>query len=354
MKKHYRHENDCLNCGTLLEGKFCHNCGQENLQIKESFGHMMNHAISDYFHFDHQFFHTLKPLLFKPGYLTNEYMAGRRAQYLHPVKMYIFISIVYFLLLFQNAHEKVTVKPAVSTKPVATKLVSDSVNKQIAKNPNLSAAQKKQIQQMVTSYAGGIVKVTHTGEPDTAEQRNGLFATKDTSYQQYLDRQQKLPAAKRDGFLKMEIRKKAITYQRKYGSRAKEVFFEEFKHNIPKMMFLMLPLFALILKITFSKSRKFYVEHLIYTFHLHCFYFIFLTFIMLLELIIPPDWVIVEWLNLAATLYVIWYIFRSLRVVYNRSIFRTITKMIGMSIMYMVVFIFCVSLVLFITALLAA
>src|ERR1700748_1877375 len=102
MKKHYRKENDCLNCGTILEGHYCHNCGQENLQIKESFGHMMNHAISDYFHFDHQFFHMLKPLLFKPGFLTNEYMAGKRVQFLHPVKMYIFISVVYFILLFKS------------------------------------------------------------------------------------------------------------------------------------------------------------------------------------------------------------------------------------------------------------
>ncbi|MCR8556850.1 DUF3667 domain-containing protein [Mucilaginibacter sp. BJC16-A38] len=354
MKKHYRKENDCLNCGTVLEGKFCHNCGQENLQIKESFGHMMNHAISDYFHFDQQFFHTLKPLLIKPGYLTNEYMAGRRAQYLHPVKMYIFISLVYFVLLFQNAHEKVTVKPLNPAKPVATRLKADSVNQQIAKNPNLSAAQKKQIQQQVTSYAGGIVKVTHTDDTDTAELRHGLFATKDTSYEQYLAEQQKLPANKRDGFLKMQIHKRVIVYNHKYGSRAKEVFFEEVKHNIPKMMFLMLPLFALILKITFFKNRKFYVEHLIYTFHLHCFLFIFLTFIMLLELIIPTDWSIIDWINLVSTAYITWYIFRSLRVVYNRSVFRTITKMIGMFIMYWFVFTFSVVVVLCITALLAA
>src|ERR1700739_2754377 len=112
MKKHYRSESDCLNCGTILKGHFCHNCGQENLELKENFVAMMEHAVSDYFHFDHLFFHTLKPLLFKPGYLTVEYMAGRRAQYLHPVKMYIFISIVYFLLLFQTAHETVTTTQA--------------------------------------------------------------------------------------------------------------------------------------------------------------------------------------------------------------------------------------------------
>ncbi|MDP9081462.1 MAG: DUF3667 domain-containing protein [Bacteroidota bacterium] len=414
MKKHYRKENDCLNCGTVLEGKFCHNCGQENLQIKESFGHMMNHAISDYFHFDHQFFHTLKPLVFKPGYLTNEYMSGKRAQYLHPVKMYIFISLVYFVLLFQSSHEKVENKPVAPSKPVAGKLSTDiknqdgkngnsaekqeifsgkdttyeqylaeqqklpankrdgilrmqvrkgvimvaakakadSVNQQIAKNPNLSAAQKKQLQQKVTSYAGGLVKVSEDGEPDTALQRHGLFSTKDTSYDQYLAEQQKMPISKRDGFLKMQIHKRVIIYNHKYGSRAKDVFFEEFRHNIPKMMFLMLPLFALILKITFSKSGKFYVEHLIYTFHLHCFLFIFLTFTMLLELIIPIDW-FADWITLISTLYIIWYIFRSLRVVYNRGVFRTITKMIGMSVMYWVIFIFCVMLVLVVTALLA-
>ncbi|MDB5060717.1 MAG: hypothetical protein JWP67_560 [Mucilaginibacter sp.] len=71
MKKHYRHENDCLNCGTVLEGKFCHNCGQENLQMKESFGHMLNHAVSDYFHFDYQFFHTLRPLFLSRGILLT-------------------------------------------------------------------------------------------------------------------------------------------------------------------------------------------------------------------------------------------------------------------------------------------
>src|ERR1700743_2797230 len=142
MKKHYRQENDCLNCGTTLQGHYCHVCGQENLQIKESFGHMMNHAISDYFHFDHQFFHTLKPLLFKPGFLTNEYMSGRRAQYLHPVKMYIFISLVYFLLLFQSSHKKV-VSTTVNGKPVTIENSIDSAKKAIEHNHNLSAAQKK-------------------------------------------------------------------------------------------------------------------------------------------------------------------------------------------------------------------
>jgi len=337
MKKHYRHENDCLNCGTTLEGKFCHNCGQENLQIKESFGHMMNHAISDYFHFDHQFFHTLKPLFFKPGYLTTEYMAGRRAQYLHPVKMYIFISVVYFVTLFQSGHEAVKIK---ISDPVKAGKVIDS----IAKDPDISAEEKENL----TQAAG---KLKHL---DVKEKKPGRFRTftGDTSYDQYTVSQNKLPENKRDGFLKRTYNQKALIYNEKYGERAKEVFSDELKHNTPKMMFILLPLFALILGVTFMKSKKYYVEHLIYSFHLHCFMFLFMAIIMLSENLMPNSWLpAVQWINLLATLYVMWYIYRSLRVVYHRSKFRTITKIIGMSFMYFFAFLVSGTLIFLITAL---
>src|ERR1700753_1739269 len=108
MKKH-RDQKNCLNCGNTFTGNFCNNCGQENLHLKESFGHVMTHAIADYFHFDQKFFHTLKPLLCNPGKLTIDYNEGKRVQYLHPVRMYIFISLVYFLLVFQKDHELVKV-----------------------------------------------------------------------------------------------------------------------------------------------------------------------------------------------------------------------------------------------------
>jgi hypothetical protein len=359
MKKHYRQENDCLNCGTILEGHYCHNCGQENLQIRESFGHMMNHAISDYFHFDHQFFHTLKPLLFKPGFLTNEYMAGRRAQYLHPVKMYIFISIVYFLLLFQSAHETVTTnnvkrkKPADTQKKVAA---IDSASKAIDKNTNLSAQQKealkKKLNKVKTVTDLGVVQITDDDE-DYANKPNSWFhpLTKDTSYAQYLISQKKLPEKDRDNFLLRIWNKKVYTYIGKYGSSARDVFMDELRHNTPKMMFLILPLLAVILRVTFWNSKKYYVEHLIYTFHLHCFLFLFLAMIMLLQMVIPESAItILHWINAIATFYILWYIYRSLRVVYHRSRFRTIAKMMGMSVMYFIAFSFCICLLFLITA----
>lgn len=91
----------------MVAGRFCQVCGQENIETHETFGHLAGHFISDIFHFDGMFFSTLKHLLFKPGFLTYEYVRGRRASYLNPIKMYIFISAAFFLI-FLNLY-----KPAV-------------------------------------------------------------------------------------------------------------------------------------------------------------------------------------------------------------------------------------------------
>jgi hypothetical protein len=302
MKKYYREEHDCLNCGANVELKFCTNCGQENLQIKESFGHMMNHTVSDYFHFDHQLLHTLKPLFFQPGRLTNEYIAGHRVQFLHPVKMYIFISFLYFLLLFQT-----TFAPK-------------------------------------AAYRHELI--------GTNKETNRIFppTTKDTSYSEYQGAQQKLSVGQRDGFFIRQYNKRAFSYQEKFGTRAGDVFLDELKHNVPKMMFFLLPLFALIVMVTFRKNRKYYVEHLIYGFHLHCFLFLFLVIVMLLKMVLPAFWGLEGWLDLAAVLYITWYVFQSLREVYKRNRILTLIKILAMSFSYFVVFVLCMSIVLLMTA----
>lgn len=342
MKKHYREENDCLNCGTTLEGKFCYNCGQENLQIKESFGHMMTHAISDYFHFDHQFFHTLKPLLFNPGKLTTEYMAGHRVQYLHPVKMYIFISLVYFVLLFKsNTPEIVKITDSEANTEQSTDSLKTTLKNGINNSVILSPAQKKVINNKVDFKA------------DSIKNANAVAHKKDTikTYQQYLAVQQKLPANKRDNFIEQYLEKKQFQWAHD-GKSANEIINEGMKHNLPKMMFLFLPLFALILKIAFIKNKKFYVEYLIYSFHFHCFLFLFITILMVIQLLIPHRFIdVIVIMDIAALLTILWYMYRSLRVVYGRSPLRTVTKMIGISFSYFVVFAICLTLLAGVTAL---
>jgi hypothetical protein len=345
MKKHYRHENDCLNCGTDLQGKFCHNCGQENLQIKESFGHMLNHAVSDYFHFDHQFFHTLKPLLMKPGKLTVEYMNGRRAQYLHPVKMYIFISLVFFVLLFKSNHEIVKIN---NGKKGVKNEIANEVKKNINNDNSLSDAEKKKLTGQVNKLASSdktvaIVKKDVPGKMSNA--KNDIRSDdEDSTLAQYNLNQKKLPANERDGFWQRLYTEKKLVYTEKYGKeKAMEHYLEDLRHNIPKMMFVLLPLFAVILRLAFWKNKKYYVEHLIYAIHLHCFIFLFYTIILLIQMLLPKTWsTLDEWLTTGLWIYTIYYIYRSLRVVYQRTRWRTISKMFGMSIMYWVAFVICI------------
>ncbi len=99
-RHHLRHDKNCLNCGFPVEERFCSRCGQENLEPKESVGHLVGHFFADLTHFDSKLFVTLKDLIIRPGFLTREYVAGRRVAYLNPIRMYVFISAIFFVALF--------------------------------------------------------------------------------------------------------------------------------------------------------------------------------------------------------------------------------------------------------------
>ena len=71
-----RKETNCLNCGTTVIGAYCHVCGQEKLEPKESLWYLIVHFFNDVTHFDGKFFSSLKDILFKPGFLSKEYMKG--------------------------------------------------------------------------------------------------------------------------------------------------------------------------------------------------------------------------------------------------------------------------------------
>ncbi len=95
-----RKERNCLNCNAQVHGKYCHICGQENLEPAESIWHLVTHFFNDITHFDGKFFSSLKLLILKPGFLSYEYKMGRRNSYLNPVRMYVFTSFLFFFIFF--------------------------------------------------------------------------------------------------------------------------------------------------------------------------------------------------------------------------------------------------------------
>jgi hypothetical protein len=94
-------ERICKNCERKLDAdfKFCPNCGQEHKDKVVHFKQFILDFLGDYFTFDSLIIRSVRPLLFNPGFLTKEFVAGRRVRYIPPLRMFIFISIVFFLFL---------------------------------------------------------------------------------------------------------------------------------------------------------------------------------------------------------------------------------------------------------------
>lgn len=307
-------------------------------------------------------------------------MAGRRVQYLHPVKMYIFISLVYFVLLFSRPENEIV--KLNDDKKVANTELGD------AKNQALTSEQKRNIllnldklktvkdgkldtlafksiairslknekKDTIYVYDKFTVKKGKKGGLDTTYNYDGLSdfviaSANDSTYQQYLSKQEELPADKRDNFLERYWNKKVYAWKEKGGENTKKMIEEGVKHNAPKMMFLLLPLFALMLKISFYKNKKFYVEHLIFCIHFHCFMFLFLIVLMLLKTAIPHQWTRMDhYLDVIGFFGIMWYLYRSLRVVYHRSVLRTISKTTGLFFSYFVALCFSMLFLVLITA----
>ncbi len=88
----------CANCGAALSGRYCGACGQRADTAAHSVGHFLWEAIEALTHADSRVWCTLQPLLRLPGFLTREFFAGRRARYVQPLRLYLILSVVFFVL----------------------------------------------------------------------------------------------------------------------------------------------------------------------------------------------------------------------------------------------------------------
>ncbi len=89
----------CENCGTALSGPYCAQCGQPAIDYRRSFGSLLVDAADAFFNFDARFFQSFGWLLIKPWRLTNEFIAGKRARHVHPLRVYLIASVLFFLVI---------------------------------------------------------------------------------------------------------------------------------------------------------------------------------------------------------------------------------------------------------------
>lgn len=89
----------CLNCGTTLQGEHCHACGQPVKGLVRPLKSIIHDALDTLFEYDSRIWRTLPPLYLLPGRITRDYLAGRRVRYVLPFRLFFVLTVVTFLLL---------------------------------------------------------------------------------------------------------------------------------------------------------------------------------------------------------------------------------------------------------------
>lgn len=244
---------DCRNCGTELQGAYCHACGQRGSSASVGVHDFVHEAAHEFLHVDGKILQTIRLLVWKPGQLTVEFLEGRRARYISPLRVYLTFSLLFFTL----------------------------------------AA-------LLPRGLDGAVKVRG---PKGAGQLHA-----ETDFERRL--QSGLSKAEKDGTLV-----------------AKEVL-----HDLPKVMFVLMPVFALLTWAFYRRQQKYYVPHLYYAVHFHAFMFLVMSvYVLIQRLGVPRPFVA------PIILVNVPYHFIALRRVYGGSRGRTLAKGFAIGFLYWLV-----------------
>jgi hypothetical protein len=242
----------CANCGEALQPNFafCPVCGQSTEPKVESFGEVAKSFLEDYFSFDSKVFRSLRPLVTNPGFLTNEYIQGRRARYIPPLRMYVTISLLAFLMLAIN-------------KPSRTQLKPDS--------EEISSTELAEIQKDLGQSYG--------------ESSEDVIVVEDAFWDNFFD------------------------------------------STLPKLFFVMVPLYGLIQALLYRRQKLYYMEHLIFSLHFHSFVFVVLLLYMLISSYLSAGYALFNRGLMTVLLAgVLVYLFVALKRVYQQNYGKTTAK----------------------------
>jgi hypothetical protein len=319
-----RKEKDCLNCGTIVYGPYCHVCGQENIVPKQNFVSLVKHFIYDVFHFDGKFFDTVKYLLTRPGYLPKHFMEGRRQSFLDPIRMYLFTSAVFFLVFFTVKHPE-------------DAIIDDDAPTNFAMNDRLTLAsqlyQNKDTAKLAlvldTAYSIRLIPVSDSTKQfiDSLIQWKGeTFQVKASAYKPVLTSSSK-------GWFVESINRKMEQYRKIHGDNNKAVLADiggAFLHKLPYVLFVSLPVFALILKLLYVRRKKMlFSEHSIFTLYHYIFSFILLLIYFLLDAMTRwTGWSIFTTISVFVLLSGGVYLFIAMKRFYQQSFGKTLFKFI--------------------------
>ncbi|HEY3662797.1 MAG TPA: DUF3667 domain-containing protein [Chthoniobacterales bacterium] len=240
----------CENCGTPLTGPYCAQCGQPAVDYHRSFASLLADAADAFFNIDARFFQSFGLLLFKPWRLTNEFVEGKRARHVHPLRVYLIASVLFFLVI-----------------------------NYLARDSHLQSGPEIEIKKATAAAAAGASAKPAASVSPTAAPPTGIsFGTPPPKrapgevgqlHFNFDDKDGGEPKTGFGGWVERRAREKLGPS----GDRG-DLFLRGVIQNLAPMVLCCIPLFALVLKILYLFKRRFYIEHLIFALHTHAFVFL--------------------------------------------------------------------------------
>ncbi len=326
---------ECRNCGANLKNlpNFCPECGQENTTYKLTFMELAREFSDSTFNLNSKFFASLFPFLFKPGFLTKAFLEGRRKKYVHPIRFYLLMSLFCFFIL---AFFEIT-KPKVSMDfynrmPFTESEIENHLKKTdklfllASKNDLIDSLSYAEFTNLVDSLdPKSLLNLIIRNESDSFSINEKYFKFDwNVLMHDWAKRDGMTPEILLDSigvenpnFLEKLVAKKLLKYAEDNDPKT---ILGEIIDNIPILIFLLLPVFALILKLLYIRRKQLYVEHLVFAIYLHAY-----LFLMIALAIMGYHW-IGNWLIAIPILATFVYIFLMFKNVYQQHWFKTIVK----------------------------
>lgn len=367
MAHHAAHLPACANCHHLFStdqpAEFCPRCGQQNHEVNVSFGHLVEETLEGLFHFDGKVFRTAGLLLFRPGMLTRRFLEGQRVPYVPPVRLYVFLSFVFFLLLPyftkpENARERPVQKIAKQATQLPDEAVTRALLQQMASVPparrdSLRRLLADSVQQRLSRGRSLNLDYSFDKAPRASAARQSvntgptftIMGRKITE-----EELARLPEKPSQAQLDSVLRSKGATpgFWTRLGLkrtlRWHNVTSEEAIHQalrgLSLLIFLIMPLAALLLKATYFRQHRHYISHLIFTVHVHCFLFVYSAVVLLLSQLSFMAWAESLLMVVPAVYFVV-----ALRNFYQQSWLKTALKSLLLGLSYALLLSFSVMLV---------
>ena len=340
----------CLNCHARLRGQYCGHCGQRSRNRLISIWQLLQEAFGDLLELDSRLWRTLMPLLTRPGQLTRDYLEGRRARYMPPFRTYLVLSIVFFVVAFFDPQKDLSLFFEPEPKPTAEEVAQTEADKQVAAKETEEKRQEafKKLQElsaegeMSDELDAVIAEIVEDDDDDDFQvvfgadgEDGGIFGDCENAS---ISDEDDLPEWLTKRF--PDDRVKDICERNK--ARGNENFADAMLDNIPIALIVLLPLMALVLKVLYPLSRRYFVEHLLFFVHFHAFFFLMLIvqilFARMTGLLGPEDGAIDSISTLilvVASFYIPVYLYKAMRHVYGQGHIVTLLKYLVLVIAYL-------------------